>query len=651
MPAFMKKKGQHFFFLLLFTFGGFPSFPQTKLIDSLRQVIENSSNDEEKLNAFYKLSDQAIDADILYSYLSTAEQLSQHSKDKNAGTRFLLCKASYYARKNHIDSGLHLIDQSILNAHTKANAPSLYLTALFLRAKLLDRGNRYSQSLTQLYEVVETAEDQKDTLILIQSKTGIGWVLIEMEQYREALKWLLDAKQTSQNSSFYKNYGALYSNIAAAYSGVGKKDSALHYINIAIKDARLNENLLFLATALSMQAKIFVSHNMPAFAEAPLREVLAIRKQLNDPFYVVFDMANLASYYAKNNQPQKGIALCKEGIDIAKKLALPSQLLMIYRALSENYKAAGNKELYGKTLEEIISLKDSFNNINSAKMLAEMHAANETRKREKIISNQKLNLTTKNYLLFGSALFALLVGVIIWLAFKNYKRKQKLNMDLAIETEKIFSAQAVKDAEEHERNRIAADLHDNLGAQANAILYSAELLQHENEKEILVTDLHHTAKDMLTSLRETLWVLKNNEITASDIWVRIINFSKQINRHYPEIKMITEGMAPLELKLNSTKALNVVFIIQEAINNAVRHSAASFIRINSEFSTQKWRITISDNGKGFDLAAMNKKQESYGLSNMTERAATVALHLSIQTEINKGTSVELLMNETIHKEY
>ena len=188
--------------------------------------------------------------------------------------------------------------------------------------------------------------------------------------------------------------------MATAYSALGNADSAEHYINIAIKDARENDNFTFLATALSMQARIYTDSKRPHLAEAPLSEVLEIRKKLNDPFYIVFDMSNLASYYASNNQPQKGIDLCKEGIVIAKQRGMPSQLLMIYRALAENYKTAGKITEYGQTLEYIIALKDSFNNINSSKQISELIANNERQKKEKQIIEQKLNLTKKNYWLY-----------------------------------------------------------------------------------------------------------------------------------------------------------------------------------------------------------------------------------------------------------
>lgn len=629
-----------------------PCFTQTRTVDSLMQLIKSTKDHNKKLDLIIRLNDHSVNPDSLLPYVIMAGELAQSVKDAAKQDEAAYLRASYYARKNMIDSGLALINELVERNKDRKN--EAYLKYLFLKAKILDRGNRYSQALVQLYDVVETAKGLNDTLTIIQSKTGIGWILIEMEQYKEALKWLHDARHTSGNKAYYENYGALFSNLAVAYNGLGRKDSAFYFIKKAITDARQNNNLLFLATALSMQAKIFIDNDMSGLAEAPLNEVLSIRKQLNDPFYIVFDMSSLASYYAKNNQPQKGIALCKEGITLAKQFGLPSQLMMIYKALAENYKAAGYQEEYGQTLEYIISLKDSFNNINSAKMLVELHEAVETKKRERTISEQKLNLTLKNYLLFGSALFLVMAGVIAWLAFKNYKRRQKMQLQLAIEKEKMIAAQAVKDAGEQERKRIAADLHDNLGAQANAILYSAELLQQEKEPQVsLVNDLHHTAKDMLTSLRETLWVLKKNDVNAADIWIRIINFSKQINRHYPSIKINTEGSAPAGLHLNSARALNIVFIVQEAINNALRHASATKIGVTSEYTSGQWKLCVADDGKGFYREAADEKKESYGLQNMKERAEAASSHLLIDSGPNEGTTVRLsvAMEQLIQKEY
>lgn len=63
-----------------------------------------------------------------------------------------------------------------------------------------------------------------------------------------------------------------------------------------------------------MQAGIYIDHQQAPLAEQPLHEALMIRKKINDPFYIVYDMSSLAAYYAANNQPQKGIRLGVEGV-------------------------------------------------------------------------------------------------------------------------------------------------------------------------------------------------------------------------------------------------------------------------------------------------------------------------------------------------
>ena len=215
-------------------------------------------------------------------------------------------------------------------------------------------------------------------------------------------------------------------------------------------------------------------------------------------------------------------------------------------------------------------------------------------------------------------------------------------MRLAMEKEKSSKQVAVKKAEEKERKRIAADLHDNLGVQANAILYNAELLKNETENSgLLVNDLHDTAKQMLLNLRETLWAMKTNDIEAAELWLRIISFSKQMGRHYTQIHFATQGIAPAQMQLSSSRALNIVMMVQEAVQNAVKHSNAGEIIIISNTTNDTWQLLVKDNGTGFHFDEAYAKKESHGLKNMQERAVTSELNLKIASD--NGTVVALLI--------
>ena len=619
-----------------------PVCAQSRVTDSLRRYIQTARTAREKLPAIFKLCEVTLSADSSLPYVAMAETVAAETNDKLNVDKAAYERAFYYARKNYIDSSLHIIDLLIAKYKNDNSQQKFYLDMLFFKAKILDRGNRYTQSLTQLYKVVEAAETVKDTLVQIQAKTGIGWVLMEMEQYNEALQWLYKALNTSSDKRFYKNYGALYSNIASTYNSLGKADSAQAYINIAIKDARENENLLFLATALSMQAKIFIDSKQSQRAEAPLHEVVEIRKKLNDPFYTVYDMSNLASYYANNKQPAKGIQLCIEGISLAKESGLSSQLLMIYHALAENYKAAGNTAEYSKTLEAIIALKDSFNNINSSKLLSDMQSSSDAVKSEKTIAEQKLNLTKKNYWLFGSALFAILAGIIVWLGFKNYRRKQSIKMQLALEEEKRIAAQSIIDAEEHERKRIAADLHDNIGAYASAIRADIEKIVDTGfeKNNNSLQNLQQHSQEIIDSLRDTIWVLNKDNITITGISDRIKNYISKLRPTYDAIQFHINEDIKNDVRISSQHALNIFRIIQEAIHNALKHGEAANISIDIG-SNEVILIQVKDDGKGM---SQTDTTEGNGLLNMKARAREIGMQLSILSKRTEGTVLFLESN-------
>jgi len=628
------KRNRFIVFAILLGSTSFSVYAQSKVDDSLRYYTNMVRSGKDKVASLVKLSQFTLNADSSLPFVMMAEAAAAETKNEYNMDLAASARSNYYARKDYVDSSLHIIDQLLAKYKNDNDHRKFYLDIMFFKAKILDRGNRYTQSLTQLYKVVEAAEIQKDTLVQIQAKTGIGWVLMEMEQYNEALQWLYKALNTSPDKKFYKNYGALYSNIASTYNSLGKTDSAQTYINIAIKDARVNENLLFLATALSMQAKIFIDGKQPQRAELPLNEAVEIRKKLNDPFYTVYDMASLASYYANNDQPAKGIELCKEGISLAKQSGLSSQLLMIYHALAENYKAAGNTAEYSKTLEAIIALKDSFNNINSSKLLADMQSSSDAVKSEKTIAEQKLNLTKKNYWLFGSALFAILAGVIVWLAFKNYRRKQSLKMELALQEEKRIAAQSIIDAEEHERKRIAADLHDNIGAYATAIRADIEKIADKGfENNSSLQNLQQHSQEIIDSLRDTIWVLNKENITITGISDRIKNYISKLRPTYDTIQFHIREKIKNDVRISSQHALNIFRIVQEAIHNALKHGEAANITINIS--------SAEDDGKGI---TENNNTEGNGLLNMKARAKEIGMRLSIQSDNNQGTVLLLESN-------
>jgi signal transduction histidine kinase/ligand-binding sensor domain-containing protein len=195
-----------------------------------------------------------------------------------------------------------------------------------------------------------------------------------------------------------------------------------------------------------------------------------------------------------------------------------------------------------------------------------------------------------------------------------------------------------------EKERIARDLHDNIGVQANAILHSASILKDATGTSTDIADnLHSTAKAMLLSLRETLWAMKHEEVPAGELWIRIINFTKSLQNHYKYIDTGISGTAPANFLINAQTALHIVMIVQEAANNAIKHAQATAIKLSSAVEKNNWKISIIDNGIGFNVNQTHRI-DAFGLQNMQQRAQEANVLFQLHSKKNIGTQVQLLIS-------
>lgn len=196
-----------------------------------------------------------------------------------------------------------------------------------------------------------------------------------------------------------------------------------------------------------------------------------------------------------------------------------------------------------------------------------------------------------------------------------------------------------------ERERISRDLHDSIGAYANAVLYNTELLQKEEdtaERNELMNDLKFASKDIITSLRETIWAMKKDNYTAEECLLRIRNFIQPLSRYYSHIRFSVEGEAPAEKELHYTKALNAVRIIQEAVTNAIKHGSPSVIKVTSNETAGHWDLEVFNDGESFDHAAMKAAGQGNGLENMEQRAKDSGFEFSIGSD-ETGTRITILV--------
>ena len=127
---------------------------QTKSTDSLRHIIDTIANEKEKLASIIMLVDYSLNPDTLLPYIAAAETIAHRANDKFDIDRVAAARASYYIRKNHVDSALDIINTLIKKYKTDNSHQPYYLSLLFSKSKILDRANRYTEALTQLLSLI-----------------------------------------------------------------------------------------------------------------------------------------------------------------------------------------------------------------------------------------------------------------------------------------------------------------------------------------------------------------------------------------------------------------------------------------------------------------------------------------------------------------
>ena len=493
----------------------FQSNAQTHTIDKLKDEIFHAQTDNQKLEKILVLCDQGynLHADTLMHYAMQAEALAKKTGNtrQKVETQYYQCFA--LMNKGLIDSSLNLADQCLEILESKFNDPVLLGNIYNQKGRCYMRKNQYKEAIEMGYKVIDYGEKGKDILLQMQGKTLIGWANLEMDRTAESLKWHLSALKTTNDQKLLGKYSILFANISLNYNALGKTDSAFYFIEKAISFSRQYENLFALSNSLAIQAQLFVRSGKPKQAEAPLEETVRIRKLIGDPFYIVSDMAQLGLLYANNRQPERGINIVKDGIEIARRYNIDTKLLFLYNVLAENYKAKGDETLYANTLENIINLKDSIYQKNSEQALAEIQTKHDLQEKEKEIIRQQLVLTRKNYFFYSSILLSLIILATAIFMFRDYRKRQKLKTELMLDQEKRNAAAAVKEAEEKERKRIAADLHDNLGAYAASLASNIDLIQMQNpEKKDTYNDIKLNSQSIISQLNDTIWVLKKESL-------------------------------------------------------------------------------------------------------------------------------------------
>ena len=331
---------------------------------------------------------------------------------------------------------------------------------------------------------------------------------------------------------------------------------------------------------------------------------------------------------------QKGIVISSK-ID-AKKLLMESyfQLTNVYEKMSDYKNAYKYHKIYSQ-------IKDSLFNERSMKKNVEIQTKYETEKKEKEIQIQALKISEQALLLnnnkklnFIIIILFLLLVIIGWAIFLRYRIKQQTLLKSEMLKQSELRTNAIIQTQEQERKRIAQDLHDGIGHKLTAIKINFEKLTKNipfSKQEIIFEQTEHLLNETHKEVRTLAHTMMPKALQEKEFLAAISDLVEQtLANSLLKYSIKNE----ISIELSSSIQLCVYRVLQELLNNIIKHAQATEIAIQIFKNKDTLIMMVEDNGIGFQ---MNSITDGIGLRNIEGRVAALKGIFLIESFPTKGT--------------
>ena len=356
----------------------------------------------------------------------------------------------------------------------------------------------------------------------------------------------------------------------------------------------------------------------------------------NDSLIRVFNSPELPA--SKDGLLDKAEFYLKKSIQFSQEQQIAQGYLFYSGLLSEIQAYRGNYQEAFLNLQMKVTYNDSLFSQENKNAIAKLES--EKKLLELQIANKQK--ATINKILMGGAVALLLISL---LAYRNFRSKQRLQQAKITELEKdkqLLAIDAMLKGQEEERSRIAKDLHDGLGG-----MLSGTKLSFMNMKENMVltpenASLFDKSLSMLDNtigdLRKVAHNLMPEALVKYGLIEALRDFCDSVQSS-SNSKIVYQQFGE-NRKLSNTGEVFIYRIIQELVNNAIKHADAKQIIVQLTTGSTKIGITVEDDGKGFDATAITNKKGD-GLDNINYRVQYLNGTIDTITSPGNGTSVNI----------
>ena len=596
--------------------------------------------------------------DSAIQYLVEGRQLAKAKNSDNWTCRMDLKLGGVYAQLGMEDSTHKYLDEAGMLLKQVQN-DTLRATYFNLKGLIYMAVNDYQSGADYTIKtlgVLDTMGVKRPPGWYIQTVVNLIICLKEEKQYDKAMEYMNETIKKIDYGADPPVLALLYYN-ASDLARAGKDTSSQkRYLDSARK-------YVDLYPAFNLNMAIKSGYASYFEARGDIKSALKLRmeayygfKEAGMEFNVPIEAMGAAESLVKMGQVEQAMQLYNEAIAIAQKNKQYRELAEAYRHLKLLYANRGNYKMAYAMADLFQQCSDSITTDDSKKMVQQMEAKYQNRKKEAEIAKlqlsnieQELELLRRNRTLLMVAVLAIGSIVLLGLLYRNSQQKkaaalseqalQKEQIKFLERQQQVVSLQSMVNGQEAERTRIAKDLHDGLGGLFSTVKMYFSTLEHEQAQlkdnalfkksyemvDTAATEVRRIAHNMMPEVLLKLGLIQAlNDLCGNITASRLLKVSLQVH-----------GM---DARLGATTEIMLFRIVQELLNNIAKHAQATEAIVQFIREDKRLNITVEDNGKGFN-ASVTEMGKQAGLENVKNRVDYLNGHISIESENNVGTTV------------
>lgn len=649
------------FVVLALAWPGLGLAQTSRYVDSLLRIARQPKPDTNVFNAYaaiqrYYFNRGQYDSTVTYSYLNETVANALGDKRRMAMAQYNL--ALVFTNLTRYDSALARLDR------VEALLPDVTDTTVhinFYNAHTLLRNYQsdYSGAIEYLMKAAELIEKSSNPAIrklLPQTYGNLGHNLIAEKQFEKGIEYEKKALRITGYESEQRYRTLIHLDIFDAYVRLKDIRSARAHLDTAVNLSSTLNNVVVAGLVANNEGMYYDAIGDNEGALKAYRKSYDLTESTGNNYLKAGTAANMARIYLALGNGEAAGRYAMEANGIGKQLRDYDVVASTYETLMNINSRKGDFRTALQHAQLFKVYSDSATNKSTQAAALAMENKYQNQRREREIASLKmaniqyeLERARQNRLLAGGTIASVSLIVILALAYRNSRQRsimaekekqfQQERITFLERQQQVVSLQGMINGQEAERSRIARDLHDGLGGLFSTVKMYFSTLQHENPA-LGKNELFQKGYSVIDTASVEVRRIAHNLMPEVLLKLGLVNALKDLCDNISTGKLLNVSLEVhgMNDRLNTTTEIMLFRIVQELLNNIVKHAQASEAIIQCVKDQSRLSLIVEDNGRGFDTGEVAQGKHS-GMSSVRNRVDYLRGKMTIDSQKNVGTTV------------